>query len=129
MSIMDPIKKSALQPEFLRNARDADLHAGMRLPILSPEPISIAHAAPRPLGRGEGSERALEVADGCLSGRESLELNAAVHFGAILARPQGQVEPPIADADPQVRRCGPAEALRQSEGVDVIVDLSFEGPQ
>src|SRR5437016_7854791 len=63
-------KKSALQPEFLRNARDADLHAGMRLPILSPEPISIAPVATRPLGRGEGSERALEVADGCLSGRE-----------------------------------------------------------
>src|SRR3989454_3509491 len=35
-------KKSALQPEFLRNARDADLHAGMRLPILSSEPVSIA---------------------------------------------------------------------------------------
>src|SRR6516165_9441587 len=80
-------KKLALQPEFLRNACDADLHAGVHS-VGSPEPLSIAPAAARRLGKGEGNERSLEVADRRLAGGDSPEVDAAVHLGDVLACPQ-----------------------------------------
>src|SRR6516165_2398364 len=122
-------KKSALQPEFLRNARDADLHAGVHPPVGGSEPISITPVAPRPPGRGEGSERSLEVADCHLARSDSPEVDAAVHLRDVLACPQRKVQASIADDGPQVRRGRPAEAFRQAERAELVLDLSLEGPQ
>ena len=81
-------KKLALQPEFLRNARDADLHAD----VDPPRRESRAHfhwaRGDAAAWEREGSERSLEVADGRLAGGDSPEVDAAVHFRDVLACPQ-----------------------------------------